>query len=314
MDYLILALAGIIGYIMGAIPFGFLFVKITKGIDLRDVGSGRTGGTNSFRAAGLGVGFFTFIMDIVKGAAAVWLVRLLLGASLPEAWLPWSEALAGAAAVIGHNWSVFLKFGGGAGTGPNVGWATAIWWPVMIVSLIIGGLTLYGIGMACHLQRRCPGKSYVILEARNAMGGTWDLFRYPGIRADSDMYTLAYNFRPWDGEKTIADGPSILKYLRETAAEYGVERQIRYGHSVVRASWSTKDAHWMIEARDAATGQQVEFVCNMLLMCAGYYSYESGYTPEFRGCESFQGQIVIRRGSGAVVGCCTVALGVASIA
>ncbi len=148
MDFVNIVLAGLIGYLLGAIPFGFLFVKMTKGIDLRDVGSGRTGGTNSLRAAGLGVGFLTFLMDIVKGAAAVWVTRAIMGDILPATYLPWAEAAAGVMAVIGHNWSIFLKFGGGAGTGPNVGWALAVWWPVAIIACVIGGALLYGIGMA----------------------------------------------------------------------------------------------------------------------------------------------------------------------
>jgi glycerol-3-phosphate acyltransferase PlsY len=148
MDFVYIVLAALIGYFLGAIPFGFLFVKITKGIDLRDVGSGRTGGTNSLRAAGLGVGFLTFLMDIVKGAAAVWITRAIMGDILSSAYLPWAVAVAGVMAVVGHNWSIFLKFGGGAGTGPNVGWALAVWWPVAIIACIVGGALLYGIGMA----------------------------------------------------------------------------------------------------------------------------------------------------------------------
>jgi len=148
MSFVYLVLAGLIGYILGAIPFGFLFVKITKGIDLRDVGSGRTGGTNSLRAAGLGVGFLTFLMDIVKGAAAVLVTRAIMGDMLAPAYLTWAESAAGVMAVIGHNWSVFLKFGGGAGTGPNVGWAMAVWWPVAVITCIVGGALLFGVGMA----------------------------------------------------------------------------------------------------------------------------------------------------------------------
>ncbi len=148
MDFVYIVLAALMGYILGAIPFGFLFVKFTKGIDLRDVGSGRTGGTNSLRAAGFGVGFLTFLMDIVKGAAAVWITRAVLGDILPSTYLPWAEVAAGVMAVVGHNWSIFLKFGGGAGTGPNVGWALAVWWPVAIIACIVGGALLYGLGMA----------------------------------------------------------------------------------------------------------------------------------------------------------------------
>ncbi len=133
---------------MGAIPFGFLFVRATKGIDLRDIGSGRTGGTNSLWAAGLGVGFLTFLMDVDKGAAGVWLANFFLAGSLSPETTPWAQVIAGVMAVVGHNWSVFLKFGGGAGTGPNIGWSMAIWWPVGIISMLIGGLLLYFVGMA----------------------------------------------------------------------------------------------------------------------------------------------------------------------
>jgi glycerol-3-phosphate acyltransferase PlsY len=148
MDFIYIAIAALLGYFLGAIPFGFLFVKATKGIDLRDIGSGRTGGTNSLRAAGLGVGFLTFLMDIVKGAAAVWVTRAIFAGILLPTYLPWAEAAAGVMAVVGHNWSVFLKFGGGAGTGPNVGWSLVVWWPVALIACIVGGILLYGVGMA----------------------------------------------------------------------------------------------------------------------------------------------------------------------
>lgn len=141
-------LAILVGYIMGAIPFGFLFVKWTKGVDLRDVGSGRTGATNSMRAGGPGLFILTFCMDVFKGFVAVWLARWISGGNVPAAWLPWAEALAGTASVIGHNWSIFLKFGGGAGTGPNVGWVTAIWWPMILITFLFGAPTLYFTGMA----------------------------------------------------------------------------------------------------------------------------------------------------------------------
>lgn len=154
----------------------------------------------------------------------------------------------------------------------------------------IVGAGLSGIGAACHLQTKCPGKSYVILEGRNASGGTWDLFRYPGIRSDSDMHTLGYNFKPWREAKTIADGESILKYVRETAEENNIEEHIRYGHAVKKARWSTKQAAWTLEV-ESSEGT-VYISCNFLLMCSGYYSYEKGYTPEFKGIENFEGQIV----------------------
>lgn len=158
--------------------------------------------------------------------------------------------------------------------------------------VVIVGAGLSGIGAACHLQRDCPGTSYVILEGRNAMGGTWDLFRYPGIRSDSDMHTLGYDFKPWRESKAIAEGPSILNYIHETAADYDVDRQIRYRHRVVKAEWSGEDACWTLEAHKSDTNQSVFIRCNMILMCSGYYRYERGYTPEFKGRERFGGDIV----------------------
>ncbi|MGB5577601.1 MAG: NAD(P)/FAD-dependent oxidoreductase, partial [Woeseiaceae bacterium] len=158
--------------------------------------------------------------------------------------------------------------------------------------VVIVGAGLSGIGAACHLQDDCPDKSYAILEARDAMGGTWDLFRYPGIRSDSDMHTLGYKFKPWQESKAIADGPSILKYVRETAVEHDIDRHIRYGHRIVKASWSSDEACWTLEAQRADTKHSVSIRCNLLLMCSGYYRYESGHTPEFKGRERFQGPIV----------------------
>jgi monooxygenase len=160
------------------------------------------------------------------------------------------------------------------------------------LDVLIVGAGLTGIGAAWNVQKNCPGKSYAILEARNAMGGTWDLFRYPGIRSDSDMHTLGYNFKPWRAAKAIADGPSILSYIEETATENDIDEKIRYGHSVKKASWSTADAQWTVEAERTSTGEVVRIRCNFLLMCAGYYSYEGGYTPEFAGREKFRGEIV----------------------
>ncbi|HZZ37212.1 MAG TPA: NAD(P)/FAD-dependent oxidoreductase [Caulobacteraceae bacterium] len=158
--------------------------------------------------------------------------------------------------------------------------------------VVIVGAGLSGIGAGVHLHERCPTKSYVILEGRPSMGGTWDLFRYPGIRSDSDMHTLGYRFKPWKAAKAIADGPSILDYVKETAAEYGVEDHIRYQHLVKAAGWSSQDATWTVEALRKDTGESVKFTCNFLYMCSGYYSYRQGYTPEFPGLESFNGQIV----------------------
>jgi cation diffusion facilitator CzcD-associated flavoprotein CzcO len=156
--------------------------------------------------------------------------------------------------------------------------------------VVVVGAGLSGIGAGYHLKTRCPSKRYVILEGREAIGGTWDLFRYPGIRSDSDMYTLGYAFKPWKDSKAIADGPAILKYVRETAAENGIDRHIRYGHKVKAASWSTKDARWTVEAEHA--GRTVRFTCGFLFMCAGYYDYEAGYTPEFPAMDAFKGRLI----------------------
>jgi monooxygenase len=156
--------------------------------------------------------------------------------------------------------------------------------------VIVVGAGLSGIGGACYLRMECPEKSFIILEAREAMGGTWDLFRYPGVRSDSDMYTLGYRFRPWREAKAMADGPSILKYIHETAAEYDVDKMIRYNYRVRRAAWSSNDARWTVEA-DTDTGQ-TRFTCNFLYLCTGYYDYDSGYTPQWPGVERFRGTIV----------------------
>jgi monooxygenase len=158
--------------------------------------------------------------------------------------------------------------------------------------VLIVGAGLSGIGSACHLERRLPGKRYAILEARHAIGGTWDLFRYPGIRSDSDMFTLGYRFRPWKAARAIADGPSILGYIRDTAAEYGVEAKIRFGHRVLRAEWDTAAARWTVEVELVETGQQLTLTCNFLHWCSGYYRYERGYTPRWDGMDRFRGQIV----------------------
>ncbi len=162
--------------------------------------------------------------------------------------------------------------------------------PTEHFDVVIVGAGFSGIGAGYHLQDKSPGKSYVILEGRAAMGGTWDLFRYPGIRSDSDMYTLGYVFRPWKEAKAIAAGPSILNYVRETAADHGIDRHIRYGHWVKAASWSTDDAAWTVEAvRD---GETVRFTCNFLFLCGGYYNYDAGYMPQWEGTDSFKGSIV----------------------
>ena len=160
------------------------------------------------------------------------------------------------------------------------------------IDVLIVGAGLSGVGAACHLQSDSPQKSYAILEAREGIGGTWDLFKYPGIRSDSDMYTLGYAFRPWEQAKSIADGASILDYVRQTASDHDVERHIRFGHRVVRAEWSSADARWTVEATREDTGQTVELTCGFLFMCTGYYRYDEGHTPHFDGIDSFTGEVV----------------------
>src|ERR1039457_6655870 len=157
------------------------------------------------------------------------------------------------------------------------------------VDVVVVGAGLSGIGAACHLQRRCPDRSYLILEARDRIGGTWDLFRYPGIRSDSDMHTLGYSFRPWEGEKSIADGDSILQYIKDTASESGVESHIRFNHRIVAAEWSTPDSVWHVTAERTDTGETVEIAASCLFACSGYYRYDHGYLPDFEGMADFGG-------------------------
>ncbi len=160
------------------------------------------------------------------------------------------------------------------------------------VDVLIIGAGLSGIGAACHIRRECPDKTFTILERREAIGGTWDLFRYPGIRSDSDMYTLGYSFKAWTNPQAIADGPSIRQYIRDTAAEYNVEPHIRFGHQVKRAYWQTDDAMWTVEAEDSHSGDIKRVSCRFLLSCSGYYNYDGGYEPEFSGRENFSGQVI----------------------
>ena len=160
------------------------------------------------------------------------------------------------------------------------------------LDVLIVGAGLSGVGAACHLRTRLPRKSFAVLEARDDMGGTWDLFRYPGIRSDSDMFTLGYSFRPWKEAEAIADGPAILRYIRETARDYRVDERIRYGHRVVRAEWSSPDARWTVHVERADTGETVTMTCDFLFACTGYYRYDEGYTPDFEGMDRFRGEIV----------------------
>jgi monooxygenase len=159
------------------------------------------------------------------------------------------------------------------------------------LDVLVVGAGLSGIAAGYHLQAKCPRKTYAIFEGRDALGGTWDLFRYPGIRSDSDMYTLGYSFRPWKGAKAIADGPSILEYIGDTAKEFGIDRKIRFGHHVLSASWSSETARWTVQAKKK-DGETTTVTCNFLLMCSGYYDYDRGYTPDFPGIEKYRGQVV----------------------
>lgn len=159
------------------------------------------------------------------------------------------------------------------------------------VDVLIVGAGLSGIGAAYYIQTRCPAKSYAIIEARQAIGGTWDLFRYPGVRSDSDMYTLGYTFYPWRNPKAIADGPSILEYIRETSATYGIDQKIRYQHRMCGASWSSADALWTVDI-ERGEGERLQLTCNFLYMCTGYYDYDQGYRPQWPGEERFQGHMV----------------------
>lgn len=159
------------------------------------------------------------------------------------------------------------------------------------LDMIIVGAGISGIGMAYNLQTRCPDRSYAILEGRGAIGGTWDLFRYPGIRSDSDMHTLGFAFQPWTDAKSIADGPSIRRYVQETAEQHGIDQGIRYGHHVKSASWSTDDACWTVTAT-GPDGEPVTLTANFLSMCSGYYNYAQGHAPDFAGSKAFAGRIV----------------------
>ena len=163
--------------------------------------------------------------------------------------------------------------------------------PLEHFDVLIVGAGFSGIGAGYRLQTECPGKTYAILESRNAMGGTWDLFRYPGIRSDSDMYTLGFAFRPWREKKSIAGGASIVNYIRETASEYGIDQKIRYAHTVTQASWSSPNAEWTVHAT-GPEGKPLRFTCNFLYMCSGYYDYAQGYLPGWPQMDRYRGRIV----------------------
>ncbi|MGD9997563.1 MAG: flavin-containing monooxygenase [Ilumatobacteraceae bacterium] len=160
------------------------------------------------------------------------------------------------------------------------------------VDVLVIGAGISGIGAGYHLQTMCPDRTYLILEGRHDIGGTWDLFRYPGVRSDSDMHTLGYSFKPWTAAKAIADGPAILEYLRETVAEHGIDRHIRFHHRATSAEWSTDDARWTVHVHRSDSGEDSTFTCNFLFMCAGYYSYRGGYKPDIPGLDRFGGQVI----------------------
>jgi monooxygenase len=163
---------------------------------------------------------------------------------------------------------------------------------VQHVDVLIIGAGISGIGAAVHLQKSCPGKSYAILERRPNIGGTWDLFKYPGIRSDSDMYTLGFRFKPWTSRKAIADGPSIMAYLRETVAEYGLKDKIHHEHRATRAAWDSETALWTVEGTHGPDNAPFKTTCNMLFCCTGYYNYDKGFTPDFPGADRFKGRII----------------------
>ena len=158
--------------------------------------------------------------------------------------------------------------------------------------VLIVGAGLSGIGAGAHLRTRCPDKTFAILEGRERSGGTWDLFMYPGVRSDSDMFTLGYSFRPWSDQKAIADGPSILNYIRETSTEYDLDKEIRYGHRVRRAEWSSETSHWTVEVGVGTPQETTRLTCNFIYLCTGYYEYEQGYTPDWPGFDEYKGTII----------------------
>ena len=160
------------------------------------------------------------------------------------------------------------------------------------VDVLVIGAGISGISAGYYLQKQCPGKSYAILEGRADLGGTWDLFRYPGIRSDSDMYTLGFAFKPWTAPKAIADGPDIMAYLRETVEEYAIDDRIRFQHRVKTANWSSETQRWTVTVERGPDAEVVELSCNFFFMCSGYYNYEAGYTPDFEGVEDFKGKVV----------------------
>ena len=160
------------------------------------------------------------------------------------------------------------------------------------LDVLIIGAGLSGIGAACHLSKDCPDQRFAILERRQAMGGTWDLFRYPGIRSDSDMFSFGYGFRPWNELKVLADGPAIRNYICETAEEFGVTEHIRYGLKTTAADWSDSEQRWTVTVLREETGETQTFTARFLMGCTGYYNYDKGYLPDFPGMDRFKGRCV----------------------
>ncbi|WP_444896887.1 flavin-containing monooxygenase [Microbulbifer sp. SSSA005] len=158
--------------------------------------------------------------------------------------------------------------------------------------VLIIGAGLSGVGMACHLSRECPRRSFAIIERRAQVGGTWDLFKYPGIRSDSDMYSFGYDFQPWSGEKILADGPSIQKYIETTAKQYDVKKRIHFGINLTTANWSSTDRAWTLEGHNTESGSPVRYTCSFLIACTGYYDHKEGYLPQYPGIENFQGKLI----------------------
>lgn len=157
---------------------------------------------------------------------------------------------------------------------------------------IIIGAGISGISAAYHFQKHCPGKTYKVIERRQQLGGTWDLFNYPGIRSDSDMYTFGFSFRPWEDNSAIAEKSKIINYLTDTTEEYGIDQHIQYGVHIKKAAWSSEQARWHIQANDDRSGEPISYTANFVFMCVGYYNYDHGYTPEFEGVDDYQGQLI----------------------
>ena len=160
------------------------------------------------------------------------------------------------------------------------------------IDVVVVGAGISGIGAAYNLQERCPQKTFTILEGRSNIGGTWDLFKYPGVRSDSDMHTMGFKFKPWNSPKTIADGPAILSYLDETVEENDLRKKIQFNKKVIGASWSSSEALWTLEVEDQSNKTVERTTCNILYLCGGYYNYDEGYTPEFKGVEEFKGKVI----------------------